>query len=145
MDRIKYYLLSGIVMFSPLLGAGSGVGLFELENALRASFGRNNTYYYEADIDLNLLALVNDLAMCESSNREDVEIVDTNGRYSRGVMQFQMRTFETALKDLGYPVGDHETLRQQMLDGSYAKKIAYEWIEQDRSRVHHWSCYKIVV
>ena len=94
--------------------------------------------------DPELTDLVDRIAQCESSGDPTIEIVDTNGYYSRGVLQWQMRTFEVALKDLGYPVGDHATLRAQMLDGEFAKKIAYEWINADSGNVYHWSCYKLI-
>ncbi len=33
------------------------------------------------------------LALLESNGREDIKILDVNGRYSYGCLQFQMRTF----------------------------------------------------
>lgn len=41
------------------------------------------------DLDL----YIEELAFAESSGKEDVQIIDTNGKWSRGVLQFQDDTF----------------------------------------------------
>lgn len=149
MKYLKYsavWLMSIFALFSPLGEIPSSLSVIPLlwgETPLIERFYANNKVVVE-ERDPELTELIEKIAFCESGGREDVEIVDSNGYYSRGIMQFQMRTFETALRDLGYAVGDHETLRQQMLDGDYAKKVAYEWIEQDQTRLGHWTCYKVV-
>ena len=92
MRKLKYYLLSGIVLFTPLIGTSSGIGQLLGENLLEAKNGPNNAIVEQKDPELE--ALIEKIAHCESSGREDVVIVDTNGYYSYGVMQFQLLTFE---------------------------------------------------
>jgi len=51
-----------------------------------------DTIVYERET-IDIEQILDDLAMCESSNRSDLKIVDTNGYYSYGMYQFQKYTF----------------------------------------------------
>lgn len=43
--------------------------------------------------DKAILALIDSLVACESGNRWNIRVLDTNNRYSYGGLQFQMDTF----------------------------------------------------
>lgn len=71
---------------------------------------------------------INDLAICESGFR-DVTVLDSNKKYSYGVLQFQMNTwlpygkaFGATAKNIHDPVLQHQVARSMLDIG-----LGYKW------------------
>ena len=70
------------------------------------------------------------LAFLESSGRETIQIIDSNGKWSRGCLQFQDATFaeQTAKYDLA---GD-------ILDCTFQKQLTKAMLSDKPGNVRHW-------
>ena len=89
--------------------------------------------------NMEIVALVESLAFCESSNRPDVTILDTNGLHSRGVMQFQYPTFKQYVRkyNLLEHVEDAELI-YWMHEAEFSMHLAYLMLEENPDNWMHW-------
>lgn len=142
-EKLKYYFLSGIVLFAPFIGGSSGIGLFEVKHLLEAKNEPIEAIVEEKDTEL--LAQIDKLAMCESSYRDDIKIVDTNGWHSYGRYQFQLPTFRgyaEAYEIVPKGLSDDE-LREYIYDGELQAELVYKMLEDNPSNWTHWyNCAK---
>ena len=95
---------------------------------------------YYVTKDPHIREIVAHLATCESGNRSDIRIVDTNGLYSYGLLQFQAETF------MGYgygykllPQAEKGEYMNLIYDGEFQKAVAYKMLEEDINNVKHWT------
>ncbi len=87
----------------------------------------------------NLDAWLEDLAMKESHNQERIKVLDVNGRYSYGCLQFQMATFKSY--STRYGLVDPNTVvswEELLYNCSLQKKIAKHMILENNSNWRHW-------
>ena len=73
----------------------------------------------------------------ESNHKERVRIVDTNGRYSYGCLQFQEGTFRAYGTRYGL-VTPKANIESVVYDCNLQKQIAKRMILEDRSNWQHW-------
>lgn len=98
----------------------------------------------------DLVVLIDKIEQCECKKSEDIGCVADfqkmdGGSWSYGTMQWKLRTFEGALKELGLYIGQtDDEMRAMMKTRETAKDIAYKWVEQDFENVNDWVCYGIV-
>lgn len=87
----------------------------------------------------NLDLWIEKLAMAESNNRANIKVLDVNGRYSYGCLQFQMATFKayTARYNLvdASKVTNWEAL---IYDCGLQKKTAKHMIKERTANWRHW-------
>lgn len=89
--------------------------------------------------DPQIVAQIEELAMCESSGRENVKIVDTNGWYSHSCLQFQFPTFEQYVKRYNMlPDAEYEDLVNMIGDCEFQKELAYKMISESPDNWAHW-------
>ena len=126
-----------IVLFVPIsagFGWGSIFSLLQPENAVQGNFEPNWAIH-----DQGLAEDLNSLAFCESSNRTDVVVVDHNGFYSRGCLQFQHSTFVQYTRKYGLlPYVEDEELKMWALDCEYSKYLASLMIQENEKNWYHW-------
>ena|SRR6185437_7948932 len=65
------------------------------------------------------LIYISALEQCESKGRTDIKILDTNGRYSYGILQFQMATFNKYGEKYNLPHDNIYSKEQQELIALY--------------------------
>lgn len=144
-DKLKTYLLSVTMLFMPIMplngafGVGpSIVGMLDIKTAVEGIFEQEKPIVEVQDPEI--LAKMEKLSLCESNNREDVVIVDTNGYRSYGKFMFQLATFrqfaeqyELITKGL-----TNDELRPLLLDGELQSKLVYEMLENDPTAIGHW-------
>lgn len=79
------------------------------------------------------------LAEKESNHRERIKVLDVNGRYSYGCLQFQMATFKSYSTRYGLVDAATVTDWEELLyDCSLQKKIAKRMIQEKNSNWRHW-------
>jgi|GEM_PF-2889747 len=90
-------------------------------------------------VTMSLDAWLEKLAEKESGNRARIKVLDVNGRYSYGCLQFQMATFKSYSARYGLvdpsTVADWEEL---LYDCSLQKRIAKRMIQEKSSNWRHW-------
>jgi len=140
MRSLKNKVVGAVVPFlliAPIsagMGWGSGISLLFPKLAPEGNFERNFTIY-----DQGLASDLDKLAFCESSNRADVVIVDDNGFYSRGCLQFQHSTFLHYTRKYNLLPGvEDEELKMWALDCEYSKYLASLMIQEDEENWYHW-------
>lgn len=74
------------------------------------------------------------IIQCESSGRAHVEIIDSNGEWSRGIAQFQDRTWDWMSKEAG--------VTGSPLEEDKARAVLLWALENGHGK--HWTCYKKV-
>lgn len=83
----------------------------------------------------SLSVWLDDLVEFESSGVYGVKVLDTNGKYSYGCLQFQMATFLGSAKRYNIDVGDAETT---IFDCDLQKRIAREMLENEPRAWRNW-------
>ena len=83
------------------------------------------------------LLWVSELAKCESGGNDSVVVLDTNGLYSRGRFQFQLRTWLAYGKKFG-------ATKENIFDGELQEKVVIEMLNNGGAG-HWYNCNKIVV
>jgi hypothetical protein len=80
---------------------------------------------------------IDKLVYLESEGKEHLKVLDQNGYYSYGCLQFQMATFEAYAGKYGFFTTDDnaETL---IYDCGLQKAIAKRMIEDDANNWRHW-------
>ncbi len=87
----------------------------------------------------NLDMWLEKLAMAESGNRADIKVLDVNGRYSYGCLQFQMATFKSY--SARYKLVDPETVTSWdalIYNCQLQKQIAKRMIQEKPGNWRHW-------
>jgi ABC-type proline/glycine betaine transport system substrate-binding protein len=148
----KYRLLSILLItpiFLPTLGGGSVLPLSAIENAVQGYFSPNSATSEPIDTrDPNLVVIIDTIERCECAKTPDNECISDHqnmdsGSWSYGSMQWKLRTFEGALKDLKLYTGQtDDEMRAMMKDRATSKDIAYKWTEKSPEHLHDWTCYK---
>lgn len=84
------------------------------------------------------------LAMCESTNRPNIRIVDTNGYYSYGALQFQLGTFISYGKKYGILEKDitQDEARTLIFRADLQRAIATEMLKEVGGWRHWTNCAK---
>lgn len=72
-----------------------------------------------------------DLEHCESSGRENIKVLDVNGRYSYSCLQFQKRTFNHYTERYGFENYD-------IMNCEHQKDVANEMLKEDYNNWQHW-------
>jgi hypothetical protein len=85
-----------------------------------------------------LKAWIEDLKEVESQNREEIKILDTNGRYSYGCLQFQEWTFRRYGEEYGLIDPDLDNVEDVIYDCKLQQKITMLMILDDHSNWKHW-------
>ena len=129
------FWLSGILILNlHKSSAGSGI---TGKNTASATLSALNT----VEID-KIDGIVPKLIDCESGGRVDVAVLDTNNKYSYGILQFQLDTFYSFGKKYG--ILDKNLTKKEALNlimkPSLQIKIARKMIENGEGG--HWTCYK---
>ena len=110
------------------------IGLISWANLAQGEFrGQNTEYAPQVAESLNLppkqaknqaiLAQIEKLARCESGNRWNIKVLDTNGKYSYSGLQFQLDTFIRYNKI-------HKVL-PDLEDGEALNAIYDEWTQRE--------------
>ena len=109
-----------------------------LTAGILASLG--TIYNDEQEAENTLLA---DLSLCESGNRDDIKILDVNGKYSYGILQFQLESFYTFGQRYKILPADLELLEAEnfIYDKDYQTKISREML-RDGLWWHWRNCLK---
>ncbi len=141
-NDITYRLLS-IALIFPLISpisSGSGIIPFLTESLSQVNFDANKGISASVEVkDPELVAQIEELAMCESSGREDLKIVDTNGWHSYSCLQFQFPTFKQYSKTYGiFPEAEDADLMHLIGDCQTQKDLAYLMIKNDSKNWSHW-------
>ncbi len=107
------------------------------------AFLKNTTEIHVQEVRQQEVVLdyfVDRLAMCESENRENIKILDSNDKYSYGIVQFQEDTWKNALRKYGYfPEAEDSELINHIYDGELQKEVAKKMI-QDGGWKHWKNC-----
>lgn len=82
-----------------------------------------------------LTVWLDDLAWYESTGDDGAKVLDTNGRYSYGCLQFQMATFVSEAKKFGIDIGDASV---SVMDCSLQKRIARQMLEHEKGAWRNW-------
>ena len=76
---------------------------------------------------------INLLIKCESGGR-NVTVMDTNGKYSAGILQFQLATFQGYRKKYGL-----DPDKKLWKDSEIQRDLAYRMLEESPKNVRHWT------
>lgn len=90
-------------------------------------------------VTTNLDVWLEKLAMAESNNRANIKVLDVNGRYSYGCLQFQMATFKSY--SARYGLLDPATVTSwetHIYDCELQKEIATHMIQEKSANWRHW-------
>lgn len=90
-------------------------------------------------VTTNLDVWLEKLAMAESNNRANIKVLDVNGRYSYGCLQFQMATFKAYSARYGFvDPNDVESWENLIYDCSLQKKVAKRMIQEKPVNWRQW-------
>uniref|UniRef100_A0A6M3J6D7 Transglycosylase SLT domain-containing protein n=1 Tax=viral metagenome TaxID=1070528 RepID=A0A6M3J6D7_9ZZZZ len=148
---MRKFLATGCTAVALIMGFGFEGGLtpYTLSILSHVPYYSTITSHIEEDWaipDGDIKQQIEELAFCESSNQADVVIVDTNGYYSYGVLQFQYPTFQQYIRryDL-LPNVEEAELKNWILDADLQKYLAYRMISEDQKNWYHWrNCAKVI-
>ncbi len=88
--------------------------------------------------------LLDDLAYCESTGRDNFRIVDSNGWYSYSTYQFQMPTWKAYAAEV-FLEADDADLENLIWGGEDQRKVAKYMLESNPENWRHWrTCGKLV-
>ena len=91
-------------------------------------------------------ALLDDLAYCESRNRPEIKIVDTNGYYSYGMFQFQLATWNYYIEKYDIlPEAEVYEYKNLIQDGDFQRHVAKTILTNEPMAYRNWwTCSKII-
>ncbi len=92
----------------------------------------------QVERDEKIVKMVEKLEKCESGSR-NVCVMDTNGKLSCGVLQYQLGTFKSFMRR--YNVAEHAEYRELenlWLDSEIQRLITYNALEEDIENLYHW-------
>ena|ERR1043165_4183830 len=113
-----------ILVVSTAVWAASTANL----NAITATTSHESSVIVTEASDLDLW--IEKLAFQESSGREDIQIIDSNGKWSRGCLQFQDETWKRYSKKFG--------LTANVLDCIAQKRLAREILLHEKNGWRNW-------
>lgn len=90
-------------------------------------------------ITTNLDLWLGKLATAESGNRANIKVLDVNGRYSYGCLQFQMATFKSYSQRYG--LADPATVTSWdalIYNCDFQKQVAKRMIQEKPGNWRHW-------
>jgi len=94
----------------------------------------------EAEVD-ELGMLIDQLAMCESSGRTDIKILDSNNLHSYGLLQFQEATFIGYTKKYNLrPEMEDQEIMNEIYNGDYQKELARKILEEPSGWKNWFNC-----
>jgi hypothetical protein len=109
---------------------------------------KNATYPGAETVQTNVSSsiiskILGKLSQCESGNRTDIRVLDSNGLYSYGLYQFQLATFYGFGRKYGVLPEDIEPKESENLiyDGNIQTLIASKMIEDGLLQYHWKVCY----
>jgi len=143
-NQLKYSALTLISFLSingPILPGTGSSGIFLLPDIERLLQGNFEQEMPIPEVqDPAILAKMDKLAICESNNREDVVIIDTNGYRSYGKFQFQLATFRAFAEkyELITKGLTNDELRPLLLDGELQSNLVYEMLENEPESISAW-------
>lgn len=77
------------------------------------------------------------LAMCESGGRADIKILDSNKKWSYGILQYQRQTFIAYTRKYNLlPSAEDDEIMNFIYDPDYQKMLAKKMIMDGGA--HHW-------
>ena len=83
--------------------------------------------------------LLDDLAYCESRNRDDIKIVDTNGYYSYGRYQYQLYTWNYYIEKYDLlPEAEVYEYKNLIQDGDFQRHVTKTILENEPSAWSNW-------
>lgn len=155
-----------MIVFSPLLGLGNGIGPTPLQNVLETHFGRTEATP-EPVRDQELVDTLLEIESCEAKLEwvdedflsENPYVADKYPGYrivpewqgwdvhsnSYGPLSVKDKTVIQMLKDTARWTGQsYEERVAIMKNRDLIHDIAYEWTVENRHRLSHWSCYKLI-
>ena len=84
-------------------------------------------------------AWLDKLAEKESGNRDRIKVLDVNGRYSYGCLQFQMATFKSYSTNYGIVDPANVTSWEELIyNCSLQKQVAKRMIQEKPGNWRHW-------
>jgi hypothetical protein len=87
----------------------------------------------------NLDVWLEKLAIAESNNRANIKVLDVNGRYSYGCLQFQMATFKAYSTRYGLlDASEVVSWEKHLYDCGLQKQIAKRMIQEKPANWRHW-------
>lgn len=125
-----------------LFGAVTGTAIFgglEPSTTQHAAIPyHDTTLSVHQELDM-LDVWIEELITLESRGNERTIILDVNGRYSYGCLQFQKRTFEEfGKKYLIFTDGDVANIEELILDCKLQKRLTRLIIENEKDGWEHW-------
>lgn len=82
---------------------------------------------------------LNKLIQVESGGKADIKVLDSNNRYSYGVLQFQMATFKGYVKQYNLlPYAEDREIENSIYDCDLQKALAKRMIQEDYNNWKHW-------
>ena len=93
-----------------------------------------------------LEVLLDDLAYCESRNRPEIKIVDTNGYYSYGMFQFQLATWNYYIEKYDLlPEAEVYEYKNLIQDGDFQRHVTRTILENEPlAWKNWWTCGQLV-
>lgn len=82
---------------------------------------------------------IEQLVTKESNGKANIKIVDRNGYFSYGCLQFQMRTFREYVRKYNLlPEAEDEELKNMIYDCEFQKYLAKKMLEDNPDNWRHW-------
>lgn len=104
----------------------------EISNSPEASEGTK-------DVRTPLDRWIDKLVEYESHGRTQIKILDHNGYYSYGCLQFQMPTFKAYVERYGLlPEAEDSELQNMIYDCDFQKSLTKRMIQEDSANWQHW-------
>ena len=143
MKYVKYIILYILILIVGILFSKQAYGGFE--NVANTLYLINTSNPVQLDFDAgncNLDALdvwIEQLRQYESNGDDDVEIIDSNGEWSIGCLQFQLDTFKSyAVRYNLFPHAEENELANQWKDCETQKRLARLMLLEDVKNARHW-------
>lgn len=93
----------------------------------------------ELEAENTLLA---DLSFCESGNRDDIKILDVNGKYSYGLFQWQEQSWIFYSKKYGlFPFAEDQEMMNFIYDRNYQTKLTRLVLQEPNGWLNWKNCF----
>ena len=142
--KIKNYLVAGFFPFMLLGNYGALLGMGQIdtpkgfEGLERADLSQRMRFTPEIEKTLDRLS------RCESNNRDDIKILDSNKKYSYGRFMYQEETFKGFVKEYKLlPEAEDLEIMNFIYDGEFQRELTGMMLTKDRENWRHWyNCLK---
>ena len=104
---------------------------FYIENEVLGTLGIGGIKNNELSEKKTYYNWLDKLAFCESSNREDIVVFDSNKRYSYGSLQFQKRTW-------AFYIEKYQLTLTDIMDEGQQKYLANRMLQDNVNNWKHW-------